>query len=245
MKEKYMSEKPEENTKNEESENLTQGQISRRSFLKEAGIVAGGVTLGSITLANSCKSGSDTTSATTPAAPGASTTAPKTTAPPVTVTTVAETAVADLLTLNVNGKSYYVQNKDNWTLAYVLREKLGLTGTKRGCDDGSCGVCTVIVDGRPVMSCIMLAVEADGKVIQTIEGDQKAAGKLSVMQQAFVDGDAIQCGFCIPAMVLTAEALLAFKPKPTRDDVREFLGGTLCRCGVHQMAIDAILKVAG
>jgi len=143
-----------------------------------------------------------------------------------------------LVTLNVNGDDYTGIVQPEWTLAYVLREKLGLTGTKRGCDTGDCGVCTVLIDGLPVESCIYLACEATGKKILTVESF--TGGGLTSLQQAFIEKDALQCGFCTPGMLMTATGLLAFKPKPTDDEIREHMAGTLCRCGSYLTIVDAI-----
>lgn len=149
-------------------------------------------------------------------------------------------AVEALTTLNVNGKTYKLEVKPNWSLVFVLREKLGLTGTKIGCDRGTCGTCTVIVDGRSVYSCMMLAIEADGSDILTIEGLSDGI-TLHPVQQAFVDGDASQCGYCIPGFIMSAKALLDKKPSPTRDEVREALSGHICICGNTKKIVDAVL----
>ncbi len=150
------------------------------------------------------------------------------------------------VTLTVNGGEFLVKVEDNWTLAYVLREKLGLTGTKRGCDVGdSCGVCTVEMAGRPVLSCIVLAVEAEGKAILTIEGLAKSSSELHPVQQAFIDKDGLQCGFCTPGQIMTAKTLLDFNPNPTEAEVREWMAGVLCRCGAYQNMREAVLAAAG
>ncbi len=150
------------------------------------------------------------------------------------------------VTLNVNGVDSLVKVEDNWTLAYVIREKLGLTGTKRGCDVGdSCGVCTVQIDGRPVLSCIVLAVEAEGKAILTIEGLRTSSTELHPVQQAFIDKDALQCGFCTPGQIMNAKALLEFNPNPTEAEVRNWMSGNLCRCGSYQNIRAAVLAAAG
>jgi aerobic-type carbon monoxide dehydrogenase small subunit (CoxS/CutS family) len=149
------------------------------------------------------------------------------------------------VTLNVNGVDNLVKVEDNWTLAYVIREKLGLTGTKRGCDSGnSCGVCTVQIDGRPALSCIVLAVEAEGKAILTIEGLRTSSSELHPIQQAFIDKDALQCGFCTPGQIMNAKALLEFNPNPTEAEVRNWMSGVLCRCGSYQNMREAVLAAA-
>jgi carbon-monoxide dehydrogenase small subunit len=125
----------------------------------------------------------------------------------------------------------------------VLREELALTGTKEGCGSGECGACTVLLDGRPVNSCLVLAVEADGREVRTIEGEAKA-GALSPLQQAFVDMGAIQCGFCTPGMVMSARALLMRKSDPTEDEVKEAICGNLCRCTGYRPIVEAVLEGA-
>jgi carbon-monoxide dehydrogenase small subunit len=145
------------------------------------------------------------------------------------------------ITLNVNNTEYSVKVKDSWSLTFVLREKLGLTGTKIGCDQGSCGACTVIVDGMPVYSCLILAVEAVDKRILTIEGLSDGIS-LHPVQQAFIDNDASQCGYCTPGFIMSAKALLDTNPNPTRDEVREALSGHLCICGHTKKIVDAVLN---
>jgi carbon-monoxide dehydrogenase small subunit len=124
----------------------------------------------------------------------------------------------------------------------MLREKLALTGTKNGCEAGECGACTVLVDGQPVNSCMMLAVEADGCAVLTVEG-LAPEGTLSPLQQAFVDHNAVQCGFCTPGMLMSATALLQRKPSPTKREIQEALVGNLCRCTGYVRIIDAIEDV--
>lgn len=148
-----------------------------------------------------------------------------------------------LIKLNVNECTYELKVKSNWTLAFILREKLGLTGTKIGCDRGSCGTCTVIVDGKSIYSCMMLAVDADGRNIVTIEGLSDGI-MLHPVQQAFVDNDASQCGYCTPGFIMSAKALLDRNPNPTRDEVREALSGHICICGHTKKIVDAVLSCA-
>ncbi len=151
-------------------------------------------------------------------------------------------AIEGLTTLTVNGQSYVTQVKPNWTLAFVLREKLGLTATKIGCDRGNCGTCTVLVDGRAVYSCMLLAMEADGTDIVTVEGLSDGI-TLHAIQQAFIDNDAVQCGFCIPGYMMSAKALLDANSNPTFDEVREALSGHLCICGNTKKIVAAVLGV--
>jgi len=148
---------------------------------------------------------------------------------------------AGFVRLNVNGTDYEVHVKAGWSLAFVLREKLGLTGTKAGCGRGSCGSCTVLVDGLAVCSCLMLAIEAENKSIITIEG-LSGSGTLHPVQQAFVDNDASQCGYCVPGFIMAAVALLDKKPAASVDDVREALSGNLCICGNTKKMVQAVLS---
>jgi carbon-monoxide dehydrogenase small subunit len=145
--------------------------------------------------------------------------------------------------LMVNGDAVAVDVEDHWTLLRALREGLALTGTKEGCGNGECGACTVLLEGRPVNSCVVLAVEVEGKNIRTIEGE--ADGEvLSPLQQAFIEMGAIQCGFCTPGMVLSARALLMRNPDPTEEEVEEAICGNLCRCTGYKPIVSAILEGA-
>jgi len=148
-----------------------------------------------------------------------------------------------LITLSVNGESYEIAVDPRMTLLDVLRDNLGLTGTKSGCELGNCGSCTVLMNGMPVLSCLLLAVEAEGKEITTIEGLAKN-GELHPLQQAFIDHGALQCGFCTPGMILSGKALLDDNPNPTEDEVKEALSGNLCRCTGYTDAVNAVLDVA-
>ncbi len=145
------------------------------------------------------------------------------------------------ITLTVNHEEHEVRVSPNESLADVLREKLGLTGTKLMCNDGECGACTVLIDGKPILSCITLAVECEGKNILTIEGlaDSKA-GKLHPLQQAFIELSGMQCGTCTPGMILTAKALLDKNSNPTEDEMREALSGNLCRCGNYKRIVQSV-----
>ena len=149
-----------------------------------------------------------------------------------------------LIELKINDEIYEVAIDAHRTLLEVLRENLGFTGTKEACDLGECGSCTVLMDGKPVLSCLYLAIEAQGKDILTIEGLDKE-GKLSPLQQSFVDHGAIQCGFCSPGMIMSAKALLNRNPSPTEDEIKEAISGNLCRCTGYVKIIEAIKNAAG
>lgn len=149
----------------------------------------------------------------------------------------------NIINLNVNGTVHTIRVKDNWTLLEVLRNELGLTGTKCGCGKGECGSCTVVMNGRPVLSCLTLAAAADGEEILTIEGLSEN-GKLHPIQQAFIDHDAIQCGFCTPGMIMAAKALLDENPNPNEEEVRAGINGNLCRCTGYAKIVEAVLAVA-
>ncbi len=146
--------------------------------------------------------------------------------------------------LKVNKQEYDVNAEPFRTLLDVLRNDLGLTGTKEGCGTGNCGSCTVLIDGLPVNSCLILAGEVEGKEITTIEGVAQN-GKLHPLQQAFMDEGAVQCGYCTPGFILTAKALLDANPKPDESEVREAIAGNLCRCTGYDKIVRAILSVAG
>ena len=145
--------------------------------------------------------------------------------------------------LTINGQPVEAAVEPNRTLLQFLREDLGLTGTKHGCGLGDCGACTVILDGQPVNSCLVLAIQANGKEVLTIEGLAEN-GRLHPIQQAFVDKGAIQCGFCTPGMILSAKALLDANPKPTEQEIRMAISGNLCRCTGYQKIVEAIGEAA-
>ncbi|TFG50431.1 MAG: (2Fe-2S)-binding protein [Anaerolineales bacterium] len=145
--------------------------------------------------------------------------------------------------LIVNGQSEQLTVPSNMTLLHALREKLGFVGTKNGCEAGECGACTVLVDGEPMNSCLVLAVELDSKHITTIEG-LAMNGQLTPLQQAFADLNAIQCGYCTPGMLMAATALLNRNPKPTQEDIQKALVGNLCRCTGYQRIIDAVVRAS-
>lgn len=148
-----------------------------------------------------------------------------------------------VIELKVNGESYEVAVNPWRTLLEVLREDLALTGTKKGCDTGDCGTCTVILDGKSVLSCLVLAVEAAGKEVLTIEGLAQA-GRLHPLQTAFIEHGAIQCGFCTPGMILSARALLEENPHPTEEEIRAGISGNLCRCTGYAKIVEAIQAAA-
>lgn len=148
-----------------------------------------------------------------------------------------------IISLNINGQPVEAAAAPNMTLLAFLREEIGLTGAKHGCGLGDCGACTVIMDGQPVNSCLVLAVQAQGKDIITIEGLAEN-GKLHPIQRAFVDKGSIQCGFCTPGMILSAKALLDQNPKPTEKEIRTAISGNLCRCTGYQKIVEAIQEAA-
>jgi aerobic-type carbon monoxide dehydrogenase small subunit (CoxS/CutS family) len=187
--------------------------FSRRGFLKGAGALTGATALPTARVAGA---EAETTGAEAP-----------------------RTSVA----LVVNGTRHEIEVEDRCTLAELLRDHLGLTGTKIGCDRGECGACTVLLDGHPVYACSLLAVWASGREVRTVEG--LAAGeRLGPLQQAFVEGDAAQCGFCTPGQLMSARALLDQNPAPTRDEVRAALVGNLCRCSNYERYVDSVLAAA-
>ena len=164
-----------------------------------------------------------------------------------------KSAGAGCITLRVNGRTYEMEigNKSGQvnpadTLAHTLRETLGLTGTKVSCDTGACGCCTVLMDGKAVLSCMMLTVECEGKEITTIEGlSDPKDGKLDPLQQAFANHTAFQCGFCTPGMIMSAKAVLIESPSPTEEEIKEGLSGNFCRCISHYHVVKAVTAAAG
>ncbi|MFN2281112.1 MAG: (2Fe-2S)-binding protein [Anaerolineales bacterium] len=147
------------------------------------------------------------------------------------------------ITLIVNGQEEELLVPSNMTLLHALRDVLGLTGTKNGCEAGECGACTVLVDGQPTNSCLVLAVELDGREITTIEGLAQN-GKLTPLQEKFAELNAVQCGYCTPGMLMAATALLRRNPNPTEEDIQKALVGNLCRCTGYQRIIDAIIEAS-
>ena len=148
------------------------------------------------------------------------------------------------ITLNVNGTAHTRSVPTRKTLADFIREDLGLTGTHLGCEHGVCGACTVRLDGRIVRSCLLLAVQADGHELQTIEGVSPEPGVLSPVQKAFWEHHGLQCGFCTPGMILAASDLLERNSEPTEDEIREAMSGNLCRCTGYQFIVDSIRAAA-
>ncbi|MCG6923940.1 MAG: (2Fe-2S)-binding protein [Acidobacteria bacterium] len=148
------------------------------------------------------------------------------------------------LTLRVNGASQTVTVEPRVTLLNALRNHLDLTGAKQVCDRGACGGCTVLLDGAPVKACMMLAADAEGHEITTVEG-LGTPEKMSPLQEAFVEADALQCGFCTPGFVVSGTALLAKNPNPTLDEIKDGLAGNLCRCGTYSRIFEAVQKTAG
>lgn len=144
-----------------------------------------------------------------------------------------------IILLNINNDNYEIAIEPNTTLLDVLRDQLQLTGTKKGCNDGDCGACTVLIDGKTAASCTTLAIDVQGTKIVTIEGLSKN-GVLHPVQQAFVDKFAIQCGFCSPGMIMSALALLNENPDPTEEKIRDYMRGNLCRCTGYVKIIDAV-----
>ena len=145
--------------------------------------------------------------------------------------------------LTVNAEDYELQVSPNKTLLETLREDLGLTGAKEGCQDGTCGSCTVLLDGKPVRSCLVLTMEAEGKDILTIEGLSQS-DSLHPIQEAFVNYGGVQCGFCTPGMILTAKALLDANPIPNEEEVRQAISGNLCRCTGYVKIVESIMAAA-
>ncbi len=148
-----------------------------------------------------------------------------------------------LMTFNINGVIYEEEIDIRRTLLEVLRENFGLTGTKRGCNEGECGTCTVLLDEKPVASCLVLAIEAQGKSVETVEGVAHN-GELHPLQQAFVEHGSFQCGFCTPGVLMAAKGLLNENPKPSEEEVRRAIAGNLCRCTGYNKYVEAILDAS-
>jgi carbon-monoxide dehydrogenase small subunit len=156
-----------------------------------------------------------------------------------------ETITQKVIHMVVNGQDREIEVRPNELLVDVLRERLGLTGTKIGCEAGECGACTVLINGKPTLSCLTLTIECEGKEILTIEGIGDAAkGELHPLQKAFVEHYGVQCGFCTPAMILTAKAFLEKNPSPNEDEIREAINGVICRCTGYMQIVESILAAA-
>jgi len=147
------------------------------------------------------------------------------------------------ITLNVNGTDHQIEVDHRWTLLRVLRDVLGLTGAKRGCDRGECGACTVLVDGDPVCACSMLALQVGGRQVRTVEG-LGDANSLNVLQEAFLAEDGGQCGFCTPGFIMSATALLESNTDPTEDEIKAALVGNICRCNAYGRIIESVKAAA-
>jgi len=240
----------------EKTENEEKKGLSRREFLKDAGLVVGGATVGSMAFLNSCKTSTATETVTI-------------TKPPITTTITASAANkyvdpidgteyasvdalkahfnavhpnadATLVAFTVNGVGYAFQVKPYWSLSHVLREGLGCFALKTGCSLGECGACTVIVDGKAMLSCMLLAIEMENSVIQTVEGLSNN-GVLNPVQQKFFDTEATQCGYCTPGIIMATQALVSAKPKPTLADLQLAYSGHICMCGNMHRVVNAMV----
>jgi aerobic-type carbon monoxide dehydrogenase small subunit (CoxS/CutS family) len=208
-------------------EETKDGQISRRHFLKDAGLVIGAPTIGSIAVSSEAMAQAKANSGTA-----------------ATSESIPAKAMPDLIAidLTVNGGKYHFAVEPHWSLRQLIRDHIGFTSPKDWCGgQGACGSCTVIMNGRAILSCMTLACECNGAVIETAEGIAKA--KHPVIQ-AYINNNAFQCGYCTPGFVCTAKALLDRNKKPTEADVRDALGGNLCRCGTYQQHPLAVLEAA-
>jgi aerobic-type carbon monoxide dehydrogenase small subunit (CoxS/CutS family) len=236
----------------EHPEEIKTSGMTRRDFLRNAGVLMGTTAVGSMAILSACNGGdtvtkTETKTVTTTASGGSPTTITTTvTSPPVTKTVTAATEdgeVAEaIIRLNINGNDMPVMVRPNWTLQQVLNDKLGLIGAKEWCDVGACGSCTVIMDGRPILSCMALAIECVGKKIETVEGIALADHPLI---ESYKNNDCMQCGYCTPGFVVTAKALLDKNPNPSREEIMNALSGNLCRCSTYPQHVPAVLEAAG
>jgi len=214
-----------------DAENNNMGGLNRRSFLKNAGVAVAGGTLGA--------------GLTTVAMPQTATAAAGVTAVVPAAIAAAQPGMKNPVTvkLNVNGKDRDAVIEPQWTLQRTLQFQFGLSGAKQMCDRGACGSCTVIVDGRAILSCTMLAIECEGKKIETVEGIA-ANAKWKPLIDSYCKWDAMQCGYCTPGFVVSAKALLDKNPNPTEDDCRQALAGNICCCGTYPRHPTAIVEAS-
>jgi aerobic-type carbon monoxide dehydrogenase small subunit (CoxS/CutS family) len=218
-----MSEKKKKSAEGESEEGLR--HLSRREFLKDAGLLISGSTMGSIAFAAETEAQQQDEASAVAKAPF-----------------VQELTDTTTIELTINGGKYICTVEPHWSLRQLLRDEIGLTSPKDWCGgQGACGSCTVIMNGRPILSCLTLACECDGARIETAEGIAKARHPLI---QSYIKWNAFQCGYCTPGFVTTAKALLDRNPNPTEADVRDALGGNLCRCGTYQQHPPAVLEAA-
>lgn len=145
--------------------------------------------------------------------------------------------------VEINGEPYEQEVEPYWTLLDLLRDELDLTGTKKGCNEGACSACTVIMNGKAILSCLTFAVQINGQKITTIEG-LESKGVLHPLQKAFIEYDGLQCGFCTPGQIMTSKAMLDTNPSPTEDDVKKALAGNICRCGCYNKIVESVLAAA-
>jgi aerobic-type carbon monoxide dehydrogenase small subunit (CoxS/CutS family) len=234
------------------SEDEKKSGLSRREFLKDAGLVMGGATIGSMAFLSACGKTTTVTNTTTLTQPAVTTTLSKFICPvdgseyPTLDALKSHFSSAhpyatalNLTTLNINGLDYTLQADDMDTLAFVLRDKLGLFGTKVACEMGQCGACTVLVDDVATFACLTLAIECSGKKVTTIEGLSDGV-KFSPIQQKFYDNDAFQCGYCTPGFIMAGQGLIKANPKPTADDARLAISGHICVCGNYKKVVESL-----
>jgi aerobic-type carbon monoxide dehydrogenase small subunit (CoxS/CutS family) len=243
---------PEEKNKKSELEETkgTKGPISRREFLRDAGLVVGGATVGSLSLMNACGKTETVTVGTATvtnvktitAGAGSTVTVTIPNSSNTIVPKAFETTTLVTVKLTVNKQTYQIQVEPEETLHQAIRNKIGFLSLKEMCSGyGACGSCSLIMNGRPVLSCMALACECNGAVIETAEGIADAKHPLV---DAYILNQCMQCGYCTPGFLVTAKALLDNKPKATETDIREALGGNICRCGSYPAHITAVLSVA-
>jgi len=225
----------------EEEKKRGTGGISRRDFIKGSGLAVGGVAISSTVLGIACgtKAPAVAPAPTPTPTPGAPAPTPTPGTPPKTVEVIK--APEGVVTLTVNNQQYVVKVEPEWSLAFVLREKLGLVGLKVGCDRGECGTCNILVDGRTHLACSMMAIESEKINIVTIEG-LSSGSTLHPVQKLFLENQTFQCGYCTNGMIISAVALLNKTPKPTLNQVREAISGNLCYCGDYTRQVNTILK---